>query len=196
MSKQRVQKVQRRRGEELQLAIYTAAREIFEEEGYEALNFQKVAQRAHTSRSVLYRKWESPFELLFEALRYISRHETDSITEISFDTGSLRGDLLALCQRITDNGFPRKFMPVVFLEIANGRQPIDDGVAEMNLEVMDKILAQATARGEVKANLTDTAKLVPFKLLRYQLFFEKELLSEVEIAELVDQVLLPIYKIC
>ena len=60
----------RRRGSELKEAIYKAAINILENEGYEKVTFQNVAKEAKTTRSVLYRYWNDVFDLIFEAVRF------------------------------------------------------------------------------------------------------------------------------
>ena len=56
-----------------------------------------VADRAGTSRAVLYRRWPKRPELVIAALR---RHRPMLSGEVP-DTGSLRGDVLAVLQRMS-----------------------------------------------------------------------------------------------
>ena len=58
----------RRRGSELKEAIYKAAINILENEGYEKVTFQNVAKEAKTTRSVLYRYWYDVFDLIFHKI--------------------------------------------------------------------------------------------------------------------------------
>jgi AcrR family transcriptional regulator len=80
----------RRRGKELDDAIFQAVRDIVNEEGYAALTFQKVAQNSQTSRDTLYRRYKSLIDMTVKAFR--SNRPTDVTTKL-IDTGSLQDDL-------------------------------------------------------------------------------------------------------
>lgn len=70
---------------------------LLTEVGYDAVTFEEVARRAGASKATLYRRWKSKREMVTAALKAIPAHR-DGPDEI--DTGSLRGDLLALCRRL------------------------------------------------------------------------------------------------
>ncbi|MEU4744544.1 helix-turn-helix domain-containing protein, partial [Actinosynnema sp. NPDC023658] len=53
----------RRRGEELNAAIYRATLEELAEVGYAKLTMERVAERARTGKAALYRRWSSRMEL-------------------------------------------------------------------------------------------------------------------------------------
>jgi AcrR family transcriptional regulator len=82
----------RRRGAELEDAILDAAWEQLVAEGYEHFTMETVAARAEASKPVLYRRWKTRDELLRAAVR---RQGNESARPIP-DTGTLRGDVLAL----------------------------------------------------------------------------------------------------
>ena len=82
--------VTRRRGAVLEAAIFAAVWAELADHGYMGLTIAGVAERAGTSKPVLYRRWPNRARLVYAALE--SRHRTISPA----DTGSLRGDLLAL----------------------------------------------------------------------------------------------------
>ena len=85
----------RRRGSALEAALLDAAWEELQTVGYAKLTMEGVAQRAGTSRPVLARRWRSQPELVIAAL---GRHRPMLSGEVP-DTGSLRGDVLALLRR-------------------------------------------------------------------------------------------------
>ena len=82
----------RRRGVELERAIYAAVVAEVAERGYSGVTYEGVAMRAGTSKPVLYRRWPTRAEMMFAAL--VAR--ADSIREEFPDTGDLVGDLLAM----------------------------------------------------------------------------------------------------
>jgi len=82
----------RRHGAELERAILDAAWEQLVAEGYEHFTIDAVAARAQTSKPVLYRRWKTREDLL----RATARHRGAADPPAVPDTGTLRGDLLAL----------------------------------------------------------------------------------------------------
>jgi AcrR family transcriptional regulator len=60
----------RRRGEALQNALLDAAWEELQAGGYAKLTIERVAERAGTSRAVIYRRWRNRYELVIAALRH------------------------------------------------------------------------------------------------------------------------------
>src|SRR5580704_17603611 len=59
----------RRRGEALETALLDAAWEELQAVGYAGLTTEAVADRAGTSRAVIYRRWPKRAELVIAALR-------------------------------------------------------------------------------------------------------------------------------
>lgn len=49
-------------------AILTATLDIFIDEGFDGLTFDKVAKRARSTRAAIYRRWDSKIDMLVEAL--------------------------------------------------------------------------------------------------------------------------------
>ena len=88
----RANKQTRRRGAELESAILDAAWEQLIAEGYEHFTVDTVAARARTSKPVLYRRWKTREDMLRATVRH--RGAADALP--TPDTGTLRGDLLAL----------------------------------------------------------------------------------------------------
>jgi AcrR family transcriptional regulator len=81
----------RPRSERSHRAILDAANELLAERGFIDLTIEEVAQRAGVGKTTIYRRWPSKGTLVFEAFA------TDYRNRLPLqDTGSLRGDLLAL----------------------------------------------------------------------------------------------------
>ena len=91
-------KRRRRRGASLEAAILEAAWEELVAVGYPVLTMEAVATRAHASKPVLYRRWSNRPELVLAAVRH---HAKIASTEVP-DTGSLRGDVLALLREVSE----------------------------------------------------------------------------------------------
>ena len=80
-------------------AILDAAIDLVAEIGYDAMSIEAVAARAKSSKATIYRRWPGKAELVAEAMR----RRSEPVLEDLPDTGSLRGDLLALVQRMFDS---------------------------------------------------------------------------------------------
>lgn len=78
--------------------ILLATLEVLGELGYDRLTFDEVAARAKASKASLYRRWVTKDALVSEAVGC----EDDDEPPVLPDTGSLRGDLMALADM---NGF-------------------------------------------------------------------------------------------
>ena len=81
----------RPRSTEADEAILEAAIDAFVEQGWNGLTIEGVAARAGVGKATIYRRYQSRMDLLFAAVRKLAQ-ERDPVP----DTGTLRGDLLAL----------------------------------------------------------------------------------------------------
>jgi AcrR family transcriptional regulator len=81
----------RRRGHALDKAILEATLAEIDMSGYAALSMERVAERAKASKASLYRRWPSKVELVLATVYGLLPDPAAAA-----DTGSLRGDLLAL----------------------------------------------------------------------------------------------------
>src|SRR6185437_12507963 len=89
----------RRRGAELESAILDSAWAQLLEGGYHGFTIDAVAERASTSRSVLYRRWVDRDALLDATLSYgLNQGRSEPP-----DTGSLRGDMIEMMRRANDS---------------------------------------------------------------------------------------------
>ncbi|HWB21871.1 MAG TPA: TetR/AcrR family transcriptional regulator [Gaiellaceae bacterium] len=82
----------RPRSERAQQAILRAATELFLERGLAGTSVDEIAERAGVGKATIYRRWPSK-ELL--ALDALAADWQATLPDVSIDTGSLRGDLLA-----------------------------------------------------------------------------------------------------
>src|ERR1700691_1181732 len=87
----------RRRGAALEAALLDAAWDELGAVGYPRFTLDGVAARAGTSRPVLARRWSNRAELVIAALR----HHASSAAFGLPDTGTLRGDVLAVLRQMS-----------------------------------------------------------------------------------------------
>ena len=191
----------RRRGSELKEAIYKAAINILENEGYEKVTFQNVAKEAKTTRSVLYRYWNDVFDLIFEAVRFnISQNPKwrGNVIDQEINKGSLRQDLIELLTFMRENFllYPKGFLAFVSFMQSQGKNVLESTVGNVlpsNLIIMERLLARAQERGEAREKIGQSAKVLPFQMTRYHMLLEGQSMNDKQIKELVDEVLFPIY---
>jgi AcrR family transcriptional regulator len=93
----------RPRDEAREQAILDATLALVAEVGYERLTMDAIATRAKASKATIYRRWAGKVDLVVAAMHCYVGDTPDEPD----DTGSLRGDLAALCRQMTDkiNGF-------------------------------------------------------------------------------------------
>ncbi|MEY9214658.1 TetR/AcrR family transcriptional regulator C-terminal ligand-binding domain-containing protein [Thermobifida halotolerans] len=87
----------RRRGAELVSAIHRSVIEEALQAGVNGLTMEGIAKRAATAKTVLYRRWSSPQEILLDALHATYPRETPAP-----EADDLRGDLLRSLRQMAD----------------------------------------------------------------------------------------------
>ena len=184
----------RRRDTKLEAAILEAAWDELAEVGYTALTMESVAARAKTSRAVLYRRWPNRPELVVAALGHHA-----AVVPIGVpDTGTLRGDLLALLRHmsarvgevagvfsflIADYFQQEGLSPAVLRERAVGGTPSE----------MELILERAVERGEIDpARLSPRIRSLPVDIVRHDLIMNQEPVPDSTLEEIVDKIFLPL----
>ncbi len=185
----------RRRGEELESAILAAAWDQLVEHGYGNFTFDAVAERAATSRSVLYRRWPDRDALTIAALGYGFQRDRPEAP----DTGTLRGDLIEVLR--LSNASRSQFIPLVGVLMGSYFSATGVTFAALRGQLMgeegrgalDVVLDRAVARGEVDpAKLTPRVRSVAPDLFRHDLLMNLKPLTDEAIVAIVDEVFLPL----
>jgi AcrR family transcriptional regulator len=183
----------RRRGATLEHALLEAAWQELQESGYAKLTMERVADRAGTSRAVIYRRWRNRPELVIAAMR----HRRPVLSGQVPDTGTLRGDVLAVLRRasarITEIG-PNTVIGMLSDLLA------DEEAFELTLdqllrgggEVMSSVLERAASRGEGRENISARVARLPLDLLRHELILTHQPPSQDTLEEILDEIFLPL----
>jgi AcrR family transcriptional regulator len=165
--------------------------------GYPGFTIDAVAEKASTSRSVIYRRWPDRDALLEATLTYglnLGRTEAP-------DTGTLRGDMIESLRN--SNRARAAIAPL--MSVFMGAYYADSGrtfadVRERALGAraggsLDVILARAVERGEADpAKLTPRVRSVAVDLYRHDLLMTAAPLSDEAIIAIVDEVFLPLVR--
>lgn len=184
----------RRRGQELEDALLDAAWDELVETGYAALTIDAVAARAGTSRPVVYRRWPTKVDLVRAAVGRAATKDRFALP----DTGSLRGDLIALLQRANETRI--EFAAVLSVRLGEYYQETGTGPADLREETLggratsvQLVIDRAVGRGELDpAKITPRIESLPFDLLRHEILMTLKPVPLATIEEIVDTIFLPL----
>jgi AcrR family transcriptional regulator len=186
----------RRRGEQLESALLDAAWDELVDVGYASMTMESAAARARTGVAVLYRRWANKDELALAALEHYRRaHPIETP-----DTGTLRGDLLALLTAISRG---RATWTAVAAAAGFSGLLADTGLtpAEARHKVLgdppprsDQIIYQrAHDRGEINLErIAPDVLAMPFDLVRHDLLMHLKPLRPARIKAITDDLFLPL----
>lgn len=187
-------KLPRRRGEVLNEAILRAALEELAEVGYAKLTMESVAERARASKATVYRRWPSRMELATDAVY----HALPNAASIP-DTGSLRGDLLALLRQTADllagpAGEALRGLLGDALQDAARTAELRQRSHSNGRRSMQELLRRAVTRGEIQESAITPRRIeVGQAMMRQQFLFNGVPISDEVITEVVDEVLIPLF---
>jgi AcrR family transcriptional regulator len=184
----------RRRGTELIQAIYRATLEELADSSFEELSFEKIAPKAGTGKSVLYRRWSSTAELVLAALK---DYDVGLGKPLTPDTGTLRGDLIFLLTaqaRVLDEPRGRALRPLMS---QRSRHPelfdqLMEQVVRPHRAVLLECIRAAAERGQADpARATARIAAVGPRLIIAE-SVDRGSVPDSEIEAVVDEVLLPL----
>ncbi|MFT7840422.1 TetR/AcrR family transcriptional regulator [Saccharothrix sp. BKS2] len=185
----------RRRGAELEAAVLDAAWAELSEVGYSRLTIEAVAKRAGTSKPVIYRRWPSRAELALAAW-----NRRVPVSMATPDTGDLREDLVGLFSSVARRADSMMNEMIAGVMGEAFRHPEVAGILRDRLTSrspltgpLDAIVDRAVARGELPpVEVPHRAARVPLDLIRSESMACGAPLSEDAVAELVDDIYLPL----
>lgn len=177
----------RRRGAELEAVLLEAAWAELAETGYAGLTMEGVAARAGTGKQVLYRRWRNRPELVISAIR----HNAGSLADRIPDTGTLRGDVLAVLRQMLRR--QREIGPDTLRGLMGEAHDLDPGFFTVMQGIMRTVLERAAARGEIpSADVGPRVATVAVDLLRHEMLLTRHPVSAKTLKEIVDEVFLPL----
>lgn len=175
--------------------ILDAALEVLAEAGYAGMTMDMVAARAKAGKATVYRRWPSKADLVREAVAGLKKKAVD--LERLPDTGTLRGDLLALFrpQPLEEGQRTLRVMAGLVSMIS-----YDKGFAEAVADTMitpwaDAHLAlmqRAVTRGEISRDVDlHTLSRVVASLAGFRTLIEVKPFTREFLVSAIDSVLLP-----
>ena len=175
--------------------ILDATLEVLAEVGFAGLTMDLVAQTAHAGKATLYRRWPSKSELIVDAVGRLKHSQVD--VEHLPDTGTLRGDLLALFKAQTADEAERRIRAVagVVSLISHDRSFSDSvhaALVEPWAEAHFILMKRAVDRGEVPtAADIQTVCLVAPTMAAYRTLVQRRPFDLDFLLSMIDGVILP-----
>jgi AcrR family transcriptional regulator len=197
MSLKEAMPAQRRRGEALESALLDAVWAELADRGYDELTIDAVATRAQTSRAVLYRRWPGKPELVLAAL--VHQAKTEPVARP--DTGSLRGDVVALLREA--NKVRPRLVTQLLTRLGAFYTDAGTNLAELSAyvqggrdAVLDEMIERAVARGEIEpGQVSGRVARLPVDLFRHELLMTLRPVADGVIEEIVDDIFLPLVRL-
>jgi AcrR family transcriptional regulator len=173
--------------------IMTAAIDVLAEVGFERMTVDMVAARARAGKATLYRRWPSKADLVLDAVSCMGATKASALP----DTGSLRGDLVALLspRTVHDAGHKLKVMLGLASVIAHSPElagSIRAAFLEPRIAVTRALLERAKERGEISATC-DTGLLsqVSSSMVLSRAMLEHRSVDRDFLLSVIDGVILP-----
>jgi AcrR family transcriptional regulator len=187
---------QRRRGAALEEALLEAAWSELSEHGYDDVTFESVGTRAGTSRAVLYRRWSDKQQMVRAALL----HAVTKDVVTAPDTGSLRGDVIALLKQANRQRVRLAIQLVT--RLGDYYRDTGSSLAELGATVeggrkpfLHAAIRRAIDRGELPpVGIPERVARVPIDLFRHEVLITLRPVSDDTIVEIVDMIFLPLVR--
>jgi AcrR family transcriptional regulator len=182
----------RRRGAVLHTAILEAVLAELGEVGYARLSVERVAERAGASKASLYRRWPGKTELVMDAVYHALPDP-----QAPPDTGSLRGDLLALFRTVARQlaGAPGHGLRGLLSDALRDESRatrIRDYARGSSQRLVEELVRRAGERGELDAATATPRQMeAGHAVLRYH-FLVNGTIPDAVVVEIVDEVVLPL----
>ena len=136
--------------------ILDAALDVLAETGYDGMTIDMVAARAKAGKATLYRRWASKPELVLDAVACMKSNDIDY--DDLPDTGTLRGDLIAMIKPPSIRDAERKMKVMAgIVSMLAGNPELAETARQALIEpraIANRILFQrAIDRGEIGAGV-------------------------------------------
>jgi AcrR family transcriptional regulator len=175
--------------------ILAAALEVLAETGYDGMTVDMVAARAKAGKATLYRRWPSKAELVIDAVVCLKRGSVDY--DQLPDTGTLRGDLIAMIKphSIEDGEHKLKIMAGLVSMLSRNPELADAAnraIVEPRAAINRILMRRAAERGEISRDCDiETLSLVSPSMAAYRVLILQKPVDRAFLISMIDGVLLP-----
>jgi len=188
-------RVGRKRDHTRDAVILDAALEVLAEAGYAGMTMDMVAVRAKAGKATVYRRWSSKEELVLDAVARMKRSQVD--LDRLPDTGTLRGDLVALIkpQSIAEEEHKLKVMGGLASMLSHDPGLADAVNAAINEPWVDAyrvLMRRAIDRSEIPDSIYfETLLHVVPSMAAYRVIIQRKPVDRAFLVSLIDGLLLP-----
>jgi AcrR family transcriptional regulator len=188
-------KLGRKRDHTRDVDILDAALEVLAETGYDGMTIDMVAARAKAGKATLYRRWSSKAELVIDAVVCMKQGSLDP--DNLPDTGTLRGDLIAMIRTPTVQEGERRLQIMAGIASMISRSPelaeaARQAIIEPRLAVNRILMERARGRGEIAADIDiELAATIAPAMVAYRVLMLRTSTTREFMTSLIDRVVLP-----
>ncbi len=175
--------------------ILAAAIDVLAEVGYEGMTVDLVAARAKAGKATLYRRWPSKAELVIDAVACLKQGD---LTPANLpDTGTLRGDLIAMIKPHSIEDGERKLQVMAGVVSMLSRDPqladaVNRAITEPRAAVNRLLMQRAIDRGEIRADADiETIAHIGPSMAAYRVLVQRLPVDRSFLVAMIDGVVLP-----
>ncbi|MDN3497260.1 TetR/AcrR family transcriptional regulator [Planococcus sp. APC 4015] len=175
--------------------ILDAALDVLAETGYDGMTIEMVATRAKAGKATLYRRWASKSDLVLDAVACMKWKDLDLASPP--DTGTLRGDLLALVKSPTIQESEKKLKVMAGIASMIARDPelaaaAREALVEPRAAANRIIFGRAIDRGEIRADCDiELLGTIGPSMFAYRVLMLRRPVTREFSIEVIDRIILP-----
>ena len=175
--------------------ILDATLDVLAETGYDGMTLDQVATRAKAGKATLYRRWSSKADLVIDAV--VCMKKENLAPEALPDTGTLRGDLLAMIRPPSLQDAERKLRIMSGVVSMLSKQPemreaIKEAMVEPRAAANRFLLRRAIDRGEIRPDCdVETLSLLSASMVFYRTMIQQIPVDRAFLVSVIDEILLP-----
>lgn len=175
--------------------ILEVALDVLAETGYDGMTIDMVATRAKAGKATLYRRWPSKADLVLDAVVCMKSKDID--LDALPDTGTLRGDLVAMIKTPSIRESERKLKVMAGIASMIARSPelaaaAQNALVEPRASINRVLFRRAIERGEIPAD-SDVEQLcmIAPAMVAYSVLMLGKPVDREFLVSIIDKVVLP-----
>lgn len=175
--------------------ILEVALDVLAETGYDGMTIDMVATRAKAGKATLYRRWPSKADLVLDAVVCMKSRDID--LDALPDTGTLRGDLIAMIKTPSIRESERKLKVMAGIASMIARSPelaaaAQSALVEPRASVNRTFFRRAIERGEIPAD-ADVERLCMIgpAMVAYSVLMLGKPVDREFLVSTIDKIILP-----
>lgn len=175
--------------------ILEVALEVLAETGYDGMTIDMVATRAKAGKATLYRRWPSKADLVLDAVVCMKSRDID--LDALPDTGTLRGDLMAMIKTPSIRESERKLKVMAGIASMIARSPelaaaAQNALVEPRASINRIFFRRAIERGEIPADAdVEQLCMISPAMVAYRVLMLGKPVDREFLVSTIDKIILP-----